>query len=40
MGLEDLVALIATTGSFTMTCLTANTFEVDPPVDAPTPLAD
>lgn len=40
MGLEDLVALIATTGNFSMTCLTANTFEVDPPADAPTPLAD
>jgi 4-carboxymuconolactone decarboxylase len=39
MGLEGLVALIATTGSFSMTCLTANTFEVDPPADAPTPLA-
>jgi hypothetical protein len=33
------VALAATTGSFTMTCLTANTFEVDPPEGAPTPLA-
>jgi 4-carboxymuconolactone decarboxylase len=40
MGLEDLVALIATTGSFSMTCLTANTFEVDPPPDAPIPLAE
>jgi hypothetical protein len=39
MGLQDLVALIATTGSFSMTCLTANTFEVDPPADAPSPLA-
>jgi len=39
MGLEHLVALIATTGSFTMTCLTANTFEVDPPAEAPIPLA-
>jgi alkylhydroperoxidase family enzyme len=39
LGLEHLVALIATTGSFTMTCLTANTFEVDPPPDAPAPLA-
>jgi 4-carboxymuconolactone decarboxylase len=39
LGLSDLIALIATTGSFSMTCLTANTFEVDPPVDAPTPLA-
>jgi 4-carboxymuconolactone decarboxylase len=39
LGLEHLIALIATTGSFTMTCLTANTFEVDAPADAPTPLA-
>ncbi len=38
LGLEHLIALIATTGSFTMTCLTANTFEVDAPPDAPTPL--
>jgi len=40
MGLEHLVALIATVGSFTMTCLTANSFEVDPPPDAPIPLAE
>ena len=40
MGLEDLVALVATTGNFSTTCLTANAFEVDPPADAPTPLAD
>lgn len=39
LGLADLVALAATTGSFTMTCLTANAFEVDPPEGAPTPLA-
>jgi 4-carboxymuconolactone decarboxylase len=39
MGLEDLVALIASTGSFSMTCLTANTFEIDPPPANPTPLA-
>jgi 4-carboxymuconolactone decarboxylase len=39
LGLEHLVALIALTGSFSMTCLTANTFEVDAPADAPTPLA-
>jgi 4-carboxymuconolactone decarboxylase len=39
LGLEHLVALVALTGSFTMTCLTANTFEVDPPTDAPIPLA-
>src|SRR5215471_14376151 len=31
MGLESLVALVASTGSFTMTCLTAATFQIDPP---------
>ncbi len=40
MGLEDLVALVATVGSFSMTCLTACSFEVDPPAANPTPLAD
>ena len=40
MGLESLVALVATTGSFSMTCLTANTFQIDPPQANPTPLAD
>ena len=40
MGLESLVALVAATGSFSMTCLTANTFEIDPPFDNPTPLAN
>ena len=40
MGLESLVALVATTGSFSMTCLTANTFGIDPPSDNPTPLAE
>jgi 4-carboxymuconolactone decarboxylase len=39
MGLDHLIALVATTGSFTMTCLTANTFDVDPPEGAPIPLA-
>jgi 4-carboxymuconolactone decarboxylase len=39
MGLEDLVALVASTGSFSMTCLTANTFGIDPPPANPTPLA-
>jgi 4-carboxymuconolactone decarboxylase len=40
MGLQDLVALIATTGSFSMTCMTANTFQIAPPADNPTPLAE
>ena len=39
MGMESLVALVATTGSFSMTCLTANSFRVDPPSPNPTPLA-
>ena len=40
MGLESLVALVATTGSFSMTCMTAATFGIDPPADNPTPLAN
>lgn len=40
MGLEALVALVASTGSFSMTCLTANTFGIEPPADNPTPLAN
>ncbi len=40
MGLESLVALVALTGSFSMTCLTASTFEIDPPAENPTPLAE
>ena len=40
LGLEDLVAAVASVGQFAMTCCTANAFEIDPPVDAPTPLAD
>jgi 4-carboxymuconolactone decarboxylase len=39
MGLEGLVALVAAVGSFSMTCLTAGTFEIDPPAADPTPLA-
>ena len=39
MGLEHLVALVATVGSFSMTCLTAATFQIDPPPNDPTPLA-
>jgi 4-carboxymuconolactone decarboxylase len=39
MGLESLVALVASIGSFSMTCLTAETFGVDPPADNPVPLA-
>ena len=40
LGLEHLVALVATVGSFSMTCMTTATFQVAPPPDAPTPLAD
>jgi hypothetical protein len=35
-----LVALVASTGSFSMTCLTANTFGIDPPPANPTPLTE
>jgi len=38
MGLESLVGLVAATGSFSMTCMTANTFGIEPPADNPTPL--
>ena len=40
MGLESLVALTASIGSFSMTCMTANTFGIDPPVANQTPLAE
>jgi 4-carboxymuconolactone decarboxylase len=40
MGLESLVALVAGTGTFSMTCMTANTFGIEPPVDNPSPLAN
>jgi 4-carboxymuconolactone decarboxylase len=40
MGVESLVALAAMTGSFSMTCLTANTFAIEPPAENPTPLAE
>jgi 4-carboxymuconolactone decarboxylase len=39
MGLESLVALVALTGSFSMTCMTAGTFGIDPPAENPIPLA-
>jgi 4-carboxymuconolactone decarboxylase len=40
MGLESLVALVATTGSFSMTCMTAGTFGIEPPAANPTPLKE
>ena len=39
-GLESLVALTASIGSFSMTCVTANTFGIDPPAANQTPLAE
>ncbi len=39
LGLESLVALVAVVGSFSMTCMTAATFGIEPPADNPTPLA-
>jgi 4-carboxymuconolactone decarboxylase len=40
LGLTSLVALVASTGSFSMTCMTANTFGIEPPPENPTPLAE
>jgi 4-carboxymuconolactone decarboxylase len=40
LGLDHLVGLVGTIGSFTMTCLTTNAFQVAPPADNPTPLAE
>ena len=40
LGLEDLVAAVASVGQFAMTCCTANAFEIDAPADAPIPLAN
>jgi hypothetical protein len=40
MGLQSLVALTASIGSFSMTCMTANTFGIEPAADNPTPLAN
>src|SRR6202795_1407849 len=39
LGLEGLVALVATTGSFSMPCMTATSFGIEPPAANPTPLA-
>ncbi len=39
MGEVDMVALVATVGSFSTTCITAGTFKIDPPADDPIPLA-
>jgi 4-carboxymuconolactone decarboxylase len=40
MGQDGLVALVATIGSFSMTCITAGTFRIDAPAVNPTPLAE
>ena len=40
LGEEHLVALVATVGSFSMTCLTTNAFDIAAPADNPTPLAE
>jgi hypothetical protein len=40
LGLEHLVALVATVGAFSMTCMTAATFQIAPPAENPTPLAE
>jgi 4-carboxymuconolactone decarboxylase len=40
MGLEDMVALVAATGNFSITCLTAISFQIAPPADNPTPLEE
>jgi len=39
MGLESLVTLVAAVGAFSMTCITAATFQIDPPANDPAPLA-
>jgi len=39
LGLEGLITLIASTGNFSTTCITANAFAIAPPPDNPTPLA-
>ena len=38
MGTDDLVALVAAVGNFSMTCLSANAFGLAPPADDPMPL--
>jgi 4-carboxymuconolactone decarboxylase len=40
LGEESLVAAVATTGSFSMTCMTAISFGVEPPAVNPIPLAE
>lgn len=40
LGLEDLVAVVASVGQFSMTCCTTNAFDISPPAGAPTPLIE
>jgi 4-carboxymuconolactone decarboxylase len=40
LGTDDLVAAVAGTGSFSTTCLTTIAFDVSPPAENPTPLAE
>jgi 4-carboxymuconolactone decarboxylase len=39
-GLERTVDLVAMVGFFSMTCLTASAFDIDPPEDAPSRIAE
>ncbi len=38
LGENDLIALVAQIGNFSMTCLSANAFGLTPPADDPAPL--
>jgi 4-carboxymuconolactone decarboxylase len=40
MGRDDLIGLVASVGNFSMTCLSANAFDLAPPADNPTPLKE
>jgi 4-carboxymuconolactone decarboxylase len=40
LGLTDLIYTVTMVGQFSMTCTTANAFEIDPPADQPIPLTE
>lgn len=40
LGLTDLIYAVTMVGQFSMTCCTANAFEIAPPADQPVPLAE
>jgi 4-carboxymuconolactone decarboxylase len=40
LGLNGLIYTVTMVGQFTMTCTTANAFEIDPPADQPIPLIE